>query len=81
MATTPVAPPDPLAALRQGLDIKITGTLPGETVFAALLSYATEMRATMDPALLKRFDAVLVQQYEDLQKIWRNIWVGLGVLK
>jgi hypothetical protein len=24
---------------------------------------------------------VLVQQYEDLQKVWRGIWVGLGVLK
>ena len=81
MATTPIAAPDPLAALKQGLDIRITGTLPGEQLFAALLAYATEVRATMDPALLKRFDAVLVQQYEDLQKVWRGIWVGLGVLK
>ncbi len=81
MGTTPTALPDPLAALRQGLDIKITGTMPGETLMVALLQYGSTVRQTMDKDLLKRFDAVFIQQYEDLQSVWRHIWVGLGVLK
>ena len=63
------------------LNISITGSLPGEQLITAIITYASQARATMDPALLKRFDAVTVQQIEDLQSVWRSIWVALGVVK
>jgi hypothetical protein len=55
-------------------------TLPGETVIAALINYAATVRSTMDPALMKRLDAVIVQQVEDLQQVWRKAWVKAGVI-
>ncbi len=82
---TPPNPTDLLnTALSTGLKLNISGTLPGEALITALISYASEVRATMadkDPALMTRLDAVVVQQLEDLQTVWRGLWVKLGLLK
>ncbi len=69
-----------LKTLQAGLDIKITGELPGEGLMVALLTYMGTVRTTMDKGLRDRMDAVMVQQYEDLQKVWRGIWVAMGVI-
>ncbi len=63
-------------------DIKLnfSGSMPGEAAFVALIGYVGQVRATMDPALVKRLDAILVQQAEDLQSVWRHLWVKAGVL-
>ncbi len=66
--------------LANGLKLNITGSLPGEAVITAIIGYATAVRATMDPALTKRLDAITVQQLEDVQGLWRSIWVHLGVI-
>lgn len=78
---TPTIPPALSDALTNGLKLNITGTLPGEALITALIGYATEVRATMDPALMKRLDAITVQQIEDVQTLWRSIWVKLGVVR
>ena len=62
------------------LKLNVTGTLPGETIIAALINYAAAREATMDPALKARLDAVLVQQVEDLQHVWRGIWHAWGIV-
>jgi hypothetical protein len=91
MATTSVLPSvlpntslDPaklLQTLQAGLDIKVSGELPGEAAFVALVTFAGQVRTSMDKALVARLDAVMVQQAEDLQKVWRGIWVAMGVLQ
>lgn len=82
---TPSPASSPVADLIQGiqgdLKLNISGTLPGEAVLTALISFLTVSRETMDPEVRKRFDLVLAQQTEDLQKLWRGLWVMLGVLK
>jgi hypothetical protein len=84
MATASVVPaPDLNAALKALTDIKlsITGSLPGEQAFVAGINYATAARTTMDPAILKRWDSIFIQQAEDLQSLWRGMWVMAGLLK
>lgn len=82
MATTPTPAPSLLQqALTTGLSLNISGTLPGETLLSELLKTYAAVRSSMDPALVKRWDAVTVQQIEDLQAVWRGLWVTLGVLK
>lgn len=86
MSTAPAPNPTDLlaTALSTGLKLNISGTLPGETLLTALIGYATTVRVTMastDPALMVRLDAVIVQQIEDLQAVWRGLWVKLGVVK
>ena len=68
-------------ALTKGIDLKISGTLPGETLAVAIINYAQTVRSTMDPALMKRLDTITVQQLEDLQSVWRGIWKTLGVVQ
>ncbi len=77
---TPVTP-SPWTQEGNSLKLNVSGTLPGEAMFTALLNYVALRTATMDPDLRKRLDAILVQQAEDLQHIWRSIWVKLGVLQ
>lgn len=77
----PIAPTLADALSPAGLKLNITGTLPGEALITAILGYASQVRATMDPALVKRLDAITVQQIEDVQALWRSIWVKLGVVK
>lgn len=82
--TPPTVPPISPAladALTNGLKLNIQGTLPGETLIVALIGYATMVRSTMDKALMDRLDAITVQQIEDVQGLWRSIWVHLGVVK
>ena len=57
------------------------GSFPGETFLAAFFNWASTVRATMDPEIRRRFDLVWVQQYEDLQGIWRGIWIAAGLIK
>lgn len=71
---------DVLKQVEGGLELKISGTLPGETMVVKILDYLEAQRATMDPALQKRLDAITVQQIEDLQHVWRGIWQALGVV-
>lgn len=75
---TPTLPPavEAILAALGGLNFK----LPGESIITALINLEAQREATMDPALLKRLDTVIVQQTEDLQKIWRGIWVATGLL-
>lgn len=77
--------PAPSALLEQalgtGLKLNISGTLPGEQLLIAILTTYATVRAGMDPALVARWDAVTVQQIEDLQHVWRGLWQTLGVLK
>jgi hypothetical protein len=82
MATAPIPAPSIVDLLTKGIDIKfnVTGSLPGESIIAALIAYCSQVRATMDPALMKRLDAVTVQQIEDVQHVWRGIWQTLGVI-
>ena len=82
MATS-TALPDITSLLKQLTDIKlsVTGNLPGESAFVAGLNYAATVRATMDPAVAKRWDAIFIQQAEDLQGLWRGMWVMAGLLK
>jgi hypothetical protein len=86
-STTPFPPIDPTvlaaiqAALSTGIKLNITGTLPGEGMITAILTYATEVRKTMDPALLKETDAITTQMLVDVYGVWRGIWVALGVVK
>jgi hypothetical protein len=61
----------------RSFDLRITGTLPGETAIQAIC----EARKTVDPALLKRLDAVLVQMVEDVHGLWRKMWTDAGLLK
>jgi hypothetical protein len=63
-----------------GLSLNITGTLPGEALLEELTKYAGIVRNTMAPALRDRLDAILVQQAEDLQKVWRGMFVRAGIL-
>ena len=79
--TTPALPTLADALGPNGIKLNISGTLPGEALITALIAYATAVRATMDPALVKRLDAITVQQIEDVQGLWRSIWVKLGVVK
>lgn len=83
--TTPIVTPpsDLLSTLANGVNIKfnVTGELPGENLIISIMAYATEVRKTIDPTLMARIDAITVQQMEDVQKIWRGIWVALGLLK
>lgn len=83
MATT-ITPPalssEALAAMKALLG-SITGSLPGEAAFVAAVNYATTVRATMDPAIAKRWDALFIQQAEDLQSLWRGLIVMTGLLK
>jgi len=68
-------------AISKGIEIKVTGSLPGETVILAVLKAYISVRESMDPELRKRWDAITVQQLEDVQNVWRGIWVALGVVK
>lgn len=79
--TDPIAPTLADALSPTGIKLNISGTLPGEALITALIAYATDVRATMDPALVKRLDAITVQQIEDVQALWRSIWIKLGVVK
>lgn len=82
MPDTPPAVPSPLTqALTTGLNLKISGTLPGEQLLVAAFEYAGTVRGSMDPALQKRLDAIVVQQLEDVQALWRGIWIHLGLVK
>ncbi len=76
-STTPLSP---WTQDGSSLKLNVSGTLPGEGALIALLNFAAIRTATMDPDLRKRLDTILVQQAEDLQHIWRSIWVKLGVL-
>lgn len=67
-------------ALGAGIKLNITGSLPGEALMTAIMQYVTTVRANMDPALLRRWDAITIQQMEDLQSLWRGIWETIGVL-
>ncbi len=80
MADTPTLA-DALKVVDGGIKLNISGTLPGEALITAIMTYAAQVRATMDPKLMARWDAVTVQQVEDLQAVWRGIWVALGVVK
>jgi hypothetical protein len=55
-------------------------TIPGEMIISALLNYAASVRSSMKPELLARLDAVLVQQAEDAQRIWRKMWIDAGLI-
>ena len=83
MATPAPALPDISGLLKQLTDIKlsVTGSLPGESAFVAGLNYAASVRATMDPKISARWDAIFIQQAEDLQGLWRGMWVMAGLLK
>lgn len=63
------------------MDLNLNASFPGEGIVVALLNFASQRAHDMDPALLKRLDAVLVQQVEDLQGVWRATWIKLGVVK
>lgn len=63
------------------LSLNISGSLPGEQLISKILDLYMETRKEMSPELRAKWDAVLVQQIEDAQSIWRKIWVALGVLK
>jgi hypothetical protein len=63
------------------MDVNLNASFPGENLVVALLNYAAQRSHDMDPDLRKRLDAVLVQQVEDLQGVWRAAWVKLGVVK
>jgi hypothetical protein len=78
--TTPTLA-DALKVVDGGIKLNISGTLPGEALITAIMAYSMQVRATMDPALLKRWDAVTVQQVEDVQHVWRGIWKALGVVE
>lgn len=56
-------------------------TLPGEQLIVVLIEFATKAREQMPPALRDRLDAVTVQQIEDMQALWRGLWIKLGVVK
>lgn len=77
MADNPIT--DIINSLKGGIGVGVS--LPGEVAFTALLNFLSQARATMDPEIRKRYDTVMVQQYEDLQAIWRKLWVDAGVLK
>jgi hypothetical protein len=80
MATSPL--PVALKSLSDlKLDLGVSATLPGEAVITALISFANTARSNMDPALRTRLDVVLVQQIEDLQRVWRSLWIRLGVVQ
>jgi hypothetical protein len=63
------------------MDVNLSATFPGESLVVALLNFAAQRAHDMDPALQKRLDAILVQQAEDLQGVWRAAWVKIGVVK
>ncbi len=83
--TTTPAPLNLAGALVQaatgGFELKISGKLPGEEFGAALLNYMAVRQTNMAPQYRDRLDAVLAEQAEDLQYIWRKIWVTAGVLQ
>lgn len=62
-------------------EIRVSGKLPGEDVIAKIIDWNMKYRDTMDPEIRKRWDAILVEQAEDLQAIWRNLWVQWGLLR
>lgn len=64
-----------------GIKLNISGTLPGEAGFTALVNAWTVARGGMTDDHRNRLDAIVVQQAEDLQGLWRGLWVALGVLK
>ncbi len=81
MATSAVPPPSlPSLEKSLGLTLNVSGTLPGEALLVELVKFAELGMQRMDPALLKRLDAIVVQQAEDLQKLWRGLFVKAGIL-
>ena len=84
-AAAPAVPPvisDLLQqALTGGLKLSISGTFPGEALLVKILEVYMMVRGGMDKALVARWDAVTVQQVEDMQAVNRGIWLTLGVLK
>ncbi len=81
MASSPVPPPTlPSLEKSLGLTLNVSGTLPGEALLVELVKFAELKETRMDPALVKRLDAILVQQAEDLQKLWRGLFVKAGIL-
>ena len=64
-----------------GSSFTVGMTFPGESIIVAGFKYGETVRETMDDALLKRYDAVMVQILEDSYKVYRDIWVKAGVLK
>ena len=82
MSTTPTPSPDLLTLLANGVNIKftVTGTMPGENLMVAFLTFLGEQRATMNQANRDIWDGIAAQQAQDLQHIWRGIWHALGVV-
>lgn len=80
MAPTPAPSALLEQALGAGLKLNIQGTLPGEQLLIMILDTYSKVRASMDPALVARWDAVTVQQIEDFQHVWRGLWQTLGVV-
>jgi len=70
-----------LAGLQTGIKLNLAGTLPGEELLAKMVEAWQTQRTTMDPDIRRRFDLILIQQWEDLQHLWRGIFVAMGVLK
>lgn len=67
-------------AITKSLEVKISGQLPGEAGYCKTLDFIMSRFAGMDPAIQKRWDAILIEQAEDLQRVWRKLWVDWGVL-
>ncbi len=86
MSTQPTPQPtpatDPLATLLAGLKsaFSVGVTLPGESLLVAFFDFAKAERTTMNQVNRDAFDAIFVQQAQDLQAVWRHLWQLAGVI-
>ena len=82
MSAPAIPNPDLLTLLANGVNIKftVTGTMPGENLMVAFLTFLGTERATMSQANRDIWDSIAAQQAQDLQHIWRGIWHALGVV-
>ena len=65
---------------KNGLNLNIAGQLPLEGLLTALLNYAATYRASMSQQSRDAVDAIFVQQLQDVQYLWRKLFVDAGVL-
>lgn len=71
----------PLAEARKGVELKISGELPGEEFAGKCLDVYIRSRESMDPDIRRRWDLLIVQMAEDAAGVWRGLWKTWGVLQ
>lgn len=70
--------PDPIDLK---LNIAVTGKLPGEDLLIEIFKHDVEVRKSMSPENLARWDNIWLTTVEDLQHVWRGLWIMWGVIK